>query len=412
MVNFYTTRKIMTERLIIENFGPINKVDIDIKRFMLFIGTQASGKSTIAKLLAIFRNIEIYVKDSLDSFDKEDQAKYFNYYSLTDYFQGDRTKFTYSNENYTIKYFNKKWEIIKTEKFSLLLQSEKIRVENAIRGVVESNDRLKSTSEKEQKETFQKIYDFNWKNLFVMNSEQIYIPADRILVSMIKDVGFSFRSVALPGSLQEFGTKFEFATKRIKEFAIDVLNITYKFEENKGHQIYYNDTNSISLSDSASGIQALLPLQLVIEYLSNNSDPIHHLTFIVEEPELNLFPETQKNTLSYLLKKCNQKGRKDSLVITTHSPYILSCMNNLLFAYDIAKNNKSKDAVREIIKEDFWVNPDEFSAYSLNNGTAESIFDLSERLISGNFLDSISEEINDERNLLMELYQENEQTNL
>ena len=52
----------MAETLHIENFGPIKKASINIKRNMIFIGPQASGKSTIAKLIAILRNSELIIK--------------------------------------------------------------------------------------------------------------------------------------------------------------------------------------------------------------------------------------------------------------------------------------------------------------------------------------------------------------
>lgn len=43
------------ERLFVENFGPIERVDIDIPRLLVFIGEQASGKSTLGKLIYIFK---------------------------------------------------------------------------------------------------------------------------------------------------------------------------------------------------------------------------------------------------------------------------------------------------------------------------------------------------------------------
>ena len=48
----------MKERLNIENFGPVKHLDIEIKPLTLFIGTQGSGKSTISKIITIFRNQE------------------------------------------------------------------------------------------------------------------------------------------------------------------------------------------------------------------------------------------------------------------------------------------------------------------------------------------------------------------
>lgn len=38
------------------NFGAIKSADIEIKKYNFFIGHTSSGKSTIAKLIAIFNN--------------------------------------------------------------------------------------------------------------------------------------------------------------------------------------------------------------------------------------------------------------------------------------------------------------------------------------------------------------------
>ena len=45
------------QKLIIKNFGPIKDVELDVNDFMVFIGPQASGKSTISKTLYFFRLI-------------------------------------------------------------------------------------------------------------------------------------------------------------------------------------------------------------------------------------------------------------------------------------------------------------------------------------------------------------------
>lgn len=42
--------------LIVKNFGAIKSAEIEIKKYNFFIGHTSSGKSTIAKLLAIFNN--------------------------------------------------------------------------------------------------------------------------------------------------------------------------------------------------------------------------------------------------------------------------------------------------------------------------------------------------------------------
>ncbi|MEJ7666239.1 MAG: AAA family ATPase [Hymenobacter sp.] len=46
----------MNEQLIVKNFGPIKDATVDFKRVTVFIGPTGGGKSTLAKLAAIFRD--------------------------------------------------------------------------------------------------------------------------------------------------------------------------------------------------------------------------------------------------------------------------------------------------------------------------------------------------------------------
>ncbi len=64
------------QRIIVKNFGPLKDIDLEIKDYMIFLGPQASGKSTLAKLIYFFREIEFslilfLVKES-DNIVKED----------------------------------------------------------------------------------------------------------------------------------------------------------------------------------------------------------------------------------------------------------------------------------------------------------------------------------------------------
>ena len=74
----------MNEHLIVRNFGPIKDADLEIKRIMLFIGSQASGKSTITKLIAIFREIRFVLEDKKST---KDFSAFFKQYNLNSYFK-------------------------------------------------------------------------------------------------------------------------------------------------------------------------------------------------------------------------------------------------------------------------------------------------------------------------------------
>jgi predicted ATPase len=47
----------MKQRFEIRNFGPISNVDLDVSDYMVFIGPNAIGKSTIAKLIYFFHSL-------------------------------------------------------------------------------------------------------------------------------------------------------------------------------------------------------------------------------------------------------------------------------------------------------------------------------------------------------------------
>ena len=77
-----------SERLIVRNFGPITDLDIEIRPLTLFIGTQGSGKSTVAKLLAICRNAEWWQQVQTDA-EADELMKPFYGFAIDEYFQDD-----------------------------------------------------------------------------------------------------------------------------------------------------------------------------------------------------------------------------------------------------------------------------------------------------------------------------------
>ena len=68
----------------IKNFGPINEAYIDLTRnFQIFIGAQASGKSTICKVVYFCQKIRDYTLDYLmnaEQFVENHKNEYFNNY--------------------------------------------------------------------------------------------------------------------------------------------------------------------------------------------------------------------------------------------------------------------------------------------------------------------------------------------
>ena len=122
-------------------------------------------------------------------------------------------------------------------------------------------------------------------------------------------------------------------------------------------------------------------------------------TFIVEEPELNLFPSIQKELVNYLAKEAKNFG--NTILLTTHSPYILTSLNNLMFAYQTGQSNG--EDIDKIIDKKYWVNPADVSAYMMfPNGECKSIIDR-EGLIKTEKIDNISQILNKEFNEMFDI---------
>ena len=114
-------------------------------------------------------------------------------------------------------------------------------------------------------------------------------------------------------------------------------------------------------------------------------------TFLVEEPELNLFPTAQNSLMQYLVDKTINLG--NSLLLTTQSPYILTSLNNLTYAYLIGQ--KDSLGVSKEIEEKYWLNPADVSVYMLKtDGGYEDIFDREEGMIKAEKIDGVSTQLN------------------
>ena len=151
------------------------------------------------------------------------------------------------------------------------------------------------------------------------------------------------------------------------------------------------------LSKASTGIQSIIPLLLVIE--DGIKRNIKH--FIIEEPELNLYPTTQHDLMKFIISKCTKENQ--NLTITTHSPYILSTLNVLLLAHQAGQTHE--EAVNQIVPKESWLNPDEFNIYFVEKGgTVRNIFDRETGLIAESELDDVSLSIGDEFDKLMEFY--------
>ena len=117
---------------------------------------------------------------------------------------------------------------------------------------------------------------------------------------------------------------------------------------------------------------------------------------VLEEPELNLFPDKQREFLETLIAYTVNEPfafRKtgDDLLMTTHSPYVLSHLNLLLYAHQVAEQYSERtEEVNNLAPSWSRINPKEFAAYYVSENDVHSIVDADSGLIDSNALDEIA----------------------
>ena len=373
--------------LIIKNIGPVKEAEIELKRFNFIIGPQSSGKSTVAKILSTCSWIE---KEAATTINENVIADADSFVSLMEDFHK------------MIDYFDDDSEIeYETDVVIIILKGTEFQI------------RLKN----------QELY----------RREKIcYIPSERNAVTLPELQGFEFGQTNLRSFLFDWYIAREFYGEENKA---DILNLGVRYYYDPSEQKYKDriehvngKTYKIPLGSASSGLQSVVPLQIMMQYYTNQyfntfaektsfdsdtktrmiqnrvvdkyvlsvvypgfdpkkrnelikeqNDRIHEgnpearallekyreelerltvpvrTSFVVEEPEQNLYPFTQIDLLEAIVELCsNERGH--GCTITTHSPFILNYLNVLIERF----NKNIPDQVK--------LNPEELGVYSVSEG--------------------------------------------
>ena len=127
--------------------------------------------------------------------------------------------------------------------------------------------------------------------------------------------------------------------------------------------------------------------------------------FIIEEPESHLFPDAQKH-ITELISLV--KNGKNTVILTTHSPYVLGSINNLLYVKHIAKESNI-EKLEKIIPCDIWLDYYSMGAYYLKDGKMENICDDEYQDINHDVIDGASRTINDDYEKMVDIKFEEEE---
>lgn len=454
----------MESVLHIKNFGAIKDVTLNLKSVNVFIGEQATGKSAIAKLYTILKSPRKFITTRQDkitenipdegSFTTDNFIETLKDYNI-DSFLEKGTEITFKSElheivfkNNSLTYTPKLLQKVNSLKssmtdfeanrnqifsefkdlchnfilFDLTATNQLVKEKRIALGtpLFSRTDDLTKVNSEDCKNLINVIEDIE-KDL--STKAALYIPAERIISNIIKKSALNLilNNVPIPKHILQFGAELEKSS--LNEIDLSFIKKELKYKNINGEdKIFIGDDKNILLTESASGIQSVVPILSSI--LSNIN--IKHHSFVIEEPELNLFPTAQYNLIQFL-----EENRSDFSdfwedvgtihTYTTHSPYILSSFNNLLYAHKVMnklhyKIEESSSNKRETEKEEInntikkivkaTINPNFFTAYQIYDGYAESIFDDQAGLIKENFIDKATDKINDDFDALMELENE------
>lgn len=167
------------------------------------------------------------------------------------------------------------------------------------------------------------------------------------------------------------------------------------------------DGRKVPFGALSSGQQELLPLlAIVASFLEVRAAAARRpmQAVYIEEPEAHLFPTAQGKLVEILAGLCNQDSTPVQMLLTTHSPYVVAKLNNLIKAGAMAQSSRieKQEAISQVIPRHAWLLPSNVTAYSLENGSTTSLVG-EDGLILAEYLDSVSATISQEFSSLLEI---------
>lgn len=431
-------------RMVIHKLGPIDHCELEMSQFMTFTGFQASGKSTIAKAVYYFRTIkdDIYTLAQVQAlqtdlvFEETDLKRALISQLREKFMRVFGSSRSMDNDMYIEYHFTKECFVKVSLKDDPLYDAPNyiwITLSACLTKCLDQNDfRFTSSALGIPDLEKQKI---RTKLDVVFNDpyEIVYIPAGRSMLTLLsQQLSYIYSTMkdsqkrtidyctqdyierilqlkpefsdGLDGLAAYSGDRSR-SQKRVLDSALAlikrVLKGSYQYS-NGEERIAIDDKKYVKINFSSSGQQESVWILNLLFYYLVKKKPV---LFIIEEPESNLFPESQKyiTELISLVNNCNH-----SVVVTTHSPYVLGTMNNLLYAYQVADQQREQAAL--VISEDLWINPQKFSAFFVKHGGVEDCIDRELQLVKNEMIDEISKEINQDFDKLFEIQLTNDES--
>lgn len=409
----------MNNTLIIDKFLIFDHAEIDINKFTVFIGPQASGKSIVAKLVYFFYHLPEFVFDVAQKEGKKRELIRLlrnNFYEIF-------PRYSWECCEFEIKFQTTCGNIIISHQPQKSLSfnfSE--HYEKTIKNLLQATNKFASTEMlirriEIHRHLMNKIRETQWG--FIINGESsAFIPAGRSFFATLSDNIFTFlaNDNKIDYFLKEFGSIYEMGDKFLSYSPDERRVIKEKFDNTckrllhatlftrNGKKYLKNNQKGLEIEtkDASSGQQELLPI-LVTMFIRSK------YFFVIEEPEAHIFPESQSEIIKFIVSTQILNSNEKSFLFTTHSPYVLTTLNNLAYAGVLEAKLQQKNDSKSIEKLDKVYSIQEripenaLSAYYFNKGEVTNIIDKETGLINAEDLDKISDITSEKFSDLLEL---------
>ena len=364
---------------------------------------------------------------SIGTYAKSIRQKYLDYFGSSTHLNGLHLKYYYTEKIWISITIETNHKYI-TPNFSEQFKDDfKNLVKEAIEfssflgqrnpSLLTSKDLLQIDSEKRK---FVSYIKEKCNSIFQEDRELIFIPAGRSLLATLSDqlqfinprnLDFLMRTFldkinivrpifnkSLSDIIKErrLLTQYEIdynKTKLADEIISKILRGKYQYDKD-GEKIFYETNKYVKLNFSSSGQQESLWILLLLFIIILEKQNVF---IVIEEPEAHLFPEAQKEISNLIALMSNVENSQ--VIITTHSPYILASLNNLILANKVGSENIN---VEKRINKNLWINRDKVYAALVTKGQVKDIIDNELNIIQQENIDSVSGTINDEFDFLFQ----------
>jgi predicted ATP-dependent endonuclease of OLD family len=196
-------------------------------------------------------------------------------------------------------------------------------------------------------------------------------------LDMLSDIELTHKQVKIPRSAENNGQRngaphdsFADVARQIERYIQGGNTTSYSPTTLGGSEIMVKVKKGldIDLYNASSSIKQLAPLLLYLRYRAAENQLL-----IIDEPEMNLHPESQVKLLEILAILVNA-GVK--VMLTTHSPYLMAHLNNLVLNEQHSESVKEKQATSLYLKDPrAFLTMEQVSAYEMRDNQLRSLKD-------------------------------------